>query len=47
MFQVYILQNPKGRFYIGQTENLEARLLSHNRTDGADGNYLRPTSSSD
>ena len=33
MFWVYILQNPQGRFYIGQTDNLEARLQSHNRTD--------------
>ncbi len=41
MFQVYILQNPNGRFYIGQTENLEARLLSHNRTDCADGKFTR------
>jgi predicted GIY-YIG superfamily endonuclease len=33
MFWVYILQNPKGRFYIGQTDDLQARLFSHNRTD--------------
>ena len=26
----YILQNEKGRFYIGQTDNLEARLARHN-----------------
>ena len=33
MFWVYILQNPKGRFYIGQTDDLQARLFSHNRAD--------------
>jgi len=38
MFWVYILQNPKGRFYIGQTDNLQARLFSHNRTDKVIGN---------
>jgi putative endonuclease len=27
---VYILQNREGRHYIGQTENLEKRLESHN-----------------
>ena len=30
-FFVYILQNNEGRFYIGQTDNLEARLLRHNQ----------------
>jgi putative endonuclease len=27
---VYILQNPKGRFYIGQTEDLLRRIEQHN-----------------
>ena len=31
-FWVYILQNPAGRFYVGQTEDLPARLRSHNDT---------------
>ena len=31
MFWVYILQNPGGRFYVGYTDNLEARLIR--RTD--------------
>jgi predicted GIY-YIG superfamily endonuclease len=26
MFWVYILQNPAGRFYAGQTDNLPTRL---------------------
>ena len=29
-FFIYILQNSNGRFYIGQTDNLEARLRRHN-----------------
>ena len=33
MFWVYVLQNPDGNFYIGHTDNLENRILSHNRTD--------------
>jgi putative endonuclease len=31
-YQTYILQSTKdGRFYIGQTQNLEMRLVKHNR----------------
>ena len=41
MFWVYILQNPKGSFYIGQTENLQDRLASHNRTDEVGGKFTR------
>src|SRR5215469_3766917 len=41
MFWVYILQNPEGRFYTGHTDNLEARLRSHNRTDRVAGKYTR------
>ena len=33
MFWVYVLQNPVGRFYIGQTDELPARLLRHNEND--------------
>ena len=40
-FLVYILENPDGKFYIGQTENLQERLHSHNRTDKIDGKYCR------
>jgi len=28
MYWVYILQNPTGRFYIGQTDNLSIRLAN-------------------
>src|SRR5438105_5202566 len=31
MFWVYVLQNPKGHFYIGHTDNLGSRVTSHNR----------------
>jgi putative endonuclease len=29
-YTLYILQNPAGKFYIGQTSNLEDRLKRHN-----------------
>ena len=41
MFWVYILQNPKGQFYIGHTADLPTRLHSHNRTDKALGKFTR------
>ncbi len=30
MFSVYILQNSKGAFYIGMTDNVARRLEQHN-----------------
>ena len=30
MYYVYILQNRDGRFYVGQTSNLEERVKRHN-----------------
>src|SRR5689334_11931666 len=41
MFWAYILQNPKGQFYIGYTNNLENRVYSHNRTDRISGKFTR------
>ncbi len=41
MFWVYVLENPQGRFYIGQTDSLPDRLHSHNRTDRTLGKYTR------
>ena len=41
MFWVYILENAKGKFYIGQTADLEERLRDHNRTDCFDGHFTR------
>ncbi len=41
MFRVYILQNPAGRFYVGQTEDVNLRLHSHNRDDKVLGKYTR------
>ena len=29
-YQVYVIQNPAGRFYIGLTEDVELRLQQHN-----------------
>jgi putative endonuclease len=41
MFWVYILQNATGKFYVGQTDNLELRLANHNRTDRVTGKFTR------
>ena len=41
MFWVYILENAKGRFYVGQTADLEKRLVHHNRTDSFNGHFTR------
>jgi len=30
MFWVYILENPRGNFYIGSTGNLQQRVIQHN-----------------
>ena len=30
MFWVYVLQNPEGKLYIGQTDNLDRRSVQHN-----------------
>jgi len=32
-FYVYILRNPDGRTYVGQTNNIERRLSEHNDPD--------------
>jgi putative endonuclease len=41
MYWVYILQNPDGKFYIGQTDDLQHRVHSHNRTDKTLGKFTR------
>jgi putative endonuclease len=41
MFWTYIIQNPAGRFYVGHTDNLSARLKNHNRTDKIRGKFTR------
>jgi predicted GIY-YIG superfamily endonuclease len=41
MFWVYILQNPQGVFYVGQTDDLQARLASHNCNDKIAGKFTR------
>src|SRR5437762_856914 len=38
---VYILQNPSNKFYIGHTDDLQARVFSHNRTDRTLGKFSR------
>ena len=39
MFWVYILQNPAGKFYIGQTDNLDRRLGEHNQPEAGSDKY--------
>jgi len=41
MFWVYVLENPRGMFYIGQTSDVHKRLADHNRTDEFDGHFTR------
>ena len=41
MFHVYILQNPDGRFYVGQTQDLTSRLSSHNPAGPCEGKFTR------
>lgn len=41
MFCVYVLENPAGKFYVGQTENIAERLKDHNRTDCFGGHFTR------
>lgn len=39
MFWVYILQNPQGRFYVGQTDDVERRVRQHNEPQPGLGKY--------
>jgi putative endonuclease len=41
MVYVYILQNPEGRFYVGQTQDLAVRLSSHNADGPCEGKFTR------
>ena len=41
MFYVYVLENPRGKFYVGQTENIAARVKDHNRTNCFEGHFTR------
>ncbi len=41
MFWVYVLENPQGKFYVGQTQDISQRLHDHNRTDCFEGHFTR------
>ena len=41
MFWVYVLENTRGKFYIGQTANILQRVEDHNRTDAFEGHFTR------
>jgi putative endonuclease len=38
-FWAYILENPSGGFYIGQTDDLARRLIDHNDPESPHGKY--------
>lgn len=38
-FWVYILENATGKFYIGSTDDLQARLATHNDPDRSKAHY--------
>ncbi len=38
---VYILQNPEGKLYIGQTNNLERRIEEHNNPNYTKSYYTK------
>ena len=40
-FWVYILENPKGMFYVGHTSNLAVRVENHNRPGLSEGKFTR------
>ncbi len=41
MFWVYIIENPAGKLYVGQTDDLSVRLSNHNRVDRIAGKFTR------
>ena len=41
VFFVYILENPARKLYVGHTDNLDERVISHNRTDRISGKFTR------
>lgn len=41
-YQVYVLQNPTGRFYIGVSENVARRLVQHNAGESKWTKKFRP-----
>jgi len=41
MFQVYVLQNGRGKYYVGHSGDLRTRVDSHNRVDKLRGKFTR------
>jgi predicted GIY-YIG superfamily endonuclease len=41
MCYVYIIRNSAGHFYTGHTEDIDARLANHNRSDKVLGKFTR------
>ncbi len=42
MYFVYVLENPQGKIYIGQTADLPRRLVEHNETGFGYTSKYRP-----
>ncbi len=40
-FSVYILRNAAGRFYVGQSQDVEKRMASHNLDGPSEGKFTR------
>ncbi|PTX93713.1 endonuclease [Spartobacteria bacterium LR76] len=41
MYWVYLLRNANGKFYVGQSSSLDARVADHNRCDVSEGKFTR------
>ena len=41
LYFAYILRNPAGKFYVGHTSDLAARLRDHNRIGETEGKFTR------
>ena len=39
MYWVYILENPRGKLYIGHTDDLDRRIEQHNNPQAGSGKY--------
>ena len=38
---MYVIENARGRFYIGHTDDLDRRFAEHNDPDGSKSKYTR------
>ena len=45
MYWVYVLENPRGRFYIGSTDDLPRRIEDHNSAEKVSSKYTHKNGS--